>query len=112
MKVSFVDEELKRQLNSPNTCKGMFGLATAKVIHRRLNELHSSPNLETMRGIGNCKELKGESRGIFSIRLSGGDRMIFEPWNNPKTYKRTDGSIIWEKVVSVRILGIGDYHKK
>ena len=75
-----------------------------------MNELHAAPNLESVRGMGDCHELQGDMKGCFAIDLQGPYRMIFKPNGKSETYIENK-SIIWEKVVEVEILQIIDYHK-
>lgn len=41
--------------------------------------------------------------------LVGGDRLIFEPADDPVP-RKPDGGLDWRLVTAVRILGVEDYH--
>lgn len=43
------------------------------------------------------------------MRLSGGQRLVFEPADDPVPL--TDGHIDWPRVTKVRVTFIGDYHE-
>ncbi len=81
-----------------------------KMIHRRLNELSAAPCLETMRGIGDCHELHGVSKGLLAIDLIGKQRMVFRPAAPSSSYTENN-CIAWAKIDDVIIVGVGDYHK-
>jgi len=110
MLVFFEKEKLASQINDLRICAKIYGAAMQTMIHRRLNELIAAPNLETMRGLGDCHELHGPLKGHFAIDLVRLNRMVFKPTALPETYTE-DSCIIWKKIESVTIVGIGDYHK-
>jgi proteic killer suppression protein len=60
---------------------------------------------------GRCHELHGDSSGILSLDLDHPYRFLFEPANNPIPTK-PDGGLEWNKITTIRILGIEDTHGK
>lgn len=54
-------------------------------------------------------ELTGNRKGKFSVDLKHPFRLVFEPAENPVP-KKEDGGIDLEKVLSIRILAVEDYH--
>jgi proteic killer suppression protein len=100
---------LAAYLSQESACKGRYGAQMARVIFRRLNQLHAAPTLEAMRDLGRCHELKGDYIGRFALDLVHPHRLIFRPVDEAKAF--LDGnSISWGKVVEVEILEITDYH--
>lgn len=43
------------------------------------------------------------------MRLDGGRRLVFEPATEPPPLNE-DGTIAWDRVTSIRVVFIGDYH--
>ena len=54
-------------------------------------------------------ELSGDRKGCFAVDLKHPYRLVFEPADDPVPRKE-DGGIQKEKVVSIRILSVEDYH--
>ncbi len=54
-------------------------------------------------------ELTGARKGCFAADLKGLFRLIFEPADDPVPRKE-DGGIQKERVTSIRILSVEDYH--
>ena len=54
-------------------------------------------------------ELKGNRKGVFAVDLKHPYRLVFEPAENPVPRKE-DGGIDCEKIFSIRILRVEDYH--
>ena len=58
---------------------------------------------------GNPHPLRGDRVGQFALRLSGGDRLVFDAQDDPVP-TTIDESIDWKNVTSIRVVFIGDYH--
>ena len=87
-----------------------WGSMRAKIVRRRLDDLHAADSLEDMRNIpGNCEELSGNRKGQLSVRLDGGYRLIFIPEHDPIPTK-PDGGLDWNKVTAIKVIGVEDYH--
>jgi proteic killer suppression protein len=56
-----------------------------------------------------CHELTGGKKGYFAVNVSGNNRLIFRPGENPVPLK-VDGGIDLQKVKRIIILEISDYH--
>ena len=54
-------------------------------------------------------ELTGNRRGTFAVDLKYPYRLVFEPAENPVP-RKDDGGIDLERVISIRILKVEDYH--
>ena len=54
-------------------------------------------------------ELSGSRKGSFAVDLKHPFRMVFEPAEEPLP-KKEDGGIDLDKVISIRILSVEDYH--
>jgi len=83
----------------------------AKLIRRRLDDMHAAPTLEAMRNLpGRCHELRGNRAGQVSIDLDGPYRMLFEVGDNPVPLK-PDGGLDWTKVTTIVVLGVENTHE-
>lgn len=108
MQVS-INKKLADILDNERACQATHGTKMTKIIFRRLNELSAAPTLETMRHIGRFHGLKGDLEGCFSLDLVHPQRLILKPDHEEKNY--LDGkTIILNKVTSVEIISIEDYH--
>ena len=108
MIVSFGDKKIAK-ISDPKECTKNYGLSMKKIIHRRLNELHAAPSLETMRGVGDCHELQGNMKGCFAVDLQGPYRMVFQPANSNPPYTENN-MVVWGKITEVEVIDIIDYH--
>jgi proteic killer suppression protein len=83
----------------------------ARKLRQRLDDLARADNLAQMSLLpGKCEALKGDRIGQFSLRLLGGNRLIFQPDHNPVP-RKSDGGIDWQQVTSILIIAVEDYHK-
>jgi plasmid maintenance system killer protein len=111
VEVLFDDEELRDDCNDEKALIRRFNRQRAKLVRRRLDDLHAAPNLETMRNLpGRCHELKGDRKGQVSIDLDGPYRMILRPLGNPMPRKQ-DGGLSWRDVKAISIVEIIDTHE-
>ena len=112
MEIDFENSRLKHTIEDEKACRRKWGHQVTEKLKLRMADLEAVDNLEGMRSLlGSCEELKGRGRGIFSVTLAGGDRLAFTPMGDSKSYTKADKSIDWEKVVAIKIIGVGDYHK-
>lgn len=81
----------------------------AKIIRRRLDELHAANTLQDLQGIGRCHEWKEDKDFIISIDLDGPYRLLFVPAHDPLPTK-SDGGLDRDRVLAIRIIGINDPH--
>ena len=111
MEVFFDDDRLRRDCNGEKALTKRFNRQRAKLIRRRLDDLHAAPNLETMRLLpGRCHELTGDRKGQLSMDLDGPYRLIFRPVGNPIP-RKPDGGLSWREVESISIVEITDTHE-
>ena len=85
------------------------GEVRAKLIRRRLDELHAANSLQDMQRIGRCHELSGDKKDILSIDLDGPYRLLFKPADDPIPRKQ-DGGMDWSGVQTIMIVGVEDTH--
>jgi len=103
MEIRFASAKLKKEFESQALLQKRYG-EQANKIQLRLALLKASPNLASVpKGKPDrCHELKGERKGTFAVDLIHPFRLLFEPSGNPVPSM--------EKVTSIRILGVEDYH--
>ncbi|MDA3938283.1 MAG: type II toxin-antitoxin system RelE/ParE family toxin [Spirochaetia bacterium] len=110
MDIQFSSKKLEKIFNSEQLLKKEFGEQAAK-IRIRLAVLKAAPCLAM---VSTSKperrhELSGGKKGTFSVDLKHPFRLIFEPADIPVPRKK-DGGIDLEKVISITILKVEDYH--
>lgn len=110
MEISFKSKKLRESLTNPRLLLKTYG-ERAKKIKQRMEEIASAPNLEVLGKLPgpDCHELSGDRKGQLAVRISGNFRIIFEPDHNPLPVK-DDGGLEWQKVTSIRISEVIDYH--
>ena len=110
MIVTIGRKKLAEILMDERLCTASFGPKMTRVIFRRLNQLHAASSLEILRnGVGRCHELKADLEGCFALDLIHPQRLVFKP--DPEDKDCMDGrTIIWNKVISVEVIKIDDYH--
>ncbi|MBI4193571.1 MAG: type II toxin-antitoxin system RelE/ParE family toxin [Betaproteobacteria bacterium] len=110
MQVEFPDSRTQALFNSGRELTRVFGSKNARLIRRRVDDLRAVPSLENARGLpGHLEELRGKRKGEFSMRLTGGHRLIFKPSGNPLPIKQ-DGGIDWAQIRAITILSAENYH--
>ncbi len=87
------------------------GEQRAKLLRRRLDELHAATNLEQLRPLPGprCHELRGNRKGQLSVDLDHPYRLIFVPDHSPPP-ERDDGGLNWVQITKVLIIGVVDTH--
>ena len=110
MEIVFATKQFEKLCNSDRELVKEFGPQRAKLLRRRLDQLHAAENLAVMRTLpGRCHELTGDRKGTLSIDLDGPYRLLFEPAESPAPAK-PDGGLAWEMVTAIRILEVEDTH--
>lgn len=110
MDIIFLDEGLRRTVNSEKRLRRKFPGRRGKLLRQRLDELRAAVTLEDMRGLpGRCHELKHDRTGQLAIGLEHPYRLIFEPANNPIP-RYAGGNLDWTRVTAIRIIEVVDYH--
>lgn len=111
MDIIFKNKAFERECNRQDLLVKHHGQNRAKLIRRRLDDLHAAGNLLVMRQLpGRCHELKGNRAGQLSIDLDGPYRLIFRASNNPVPTK-PDGGLDWAQVTEIEILSLEDTHE-
>jgi len=113
MNILFKNRRLEKLCNNFNKLVKKYGNKRAKIIIRRLSELKAMENLGVARKLPQlrCHELKGDRKGELAVDLDHPYRLIFTVAQEPIPVK-DDGGLDWEKVHSIKILEIEDYHGK
>jgi proteic killer suppression protein len=84
------------------------GRICAKALRARLADLAAAVNAAELVA-GHPHPLRGGRAGQFALNLAGGRRLAFRPGEAPPPLD-ADKAIAWERVQSVIIVFIGDYH--
>jgi proteic killer suppression protein len=104
LEILFKNQRLQKECNSLGRDQ------PGKILRRRLDDLRAAATLAAMKNLpGHCHELKGDLEGLLSVRLVGGNRLVFSPAHNPPPTKQ-DGGLDWSNVTAITIEDIGDYH--
>ena len=101
---------MERIFNSQKLLQKEFG-EQAKKIGLRMTVLRAAPCLNTVpvQKPDRRHELTGKRKGTFAVDLKHPFRLVFEPVEDPVP-KKEDGGIDLEKVLTIRILSVEDYH--
>ncbi len=76
---------------------------------KRLADAEAAACLDDMRNLpGKWHELTGDYKGCVACRVSGNWRLILKP-AEPAPMK-PDGGLNWKEVVTLRVVGVEDYH--
>ena len=108
MEIVFASREIKKICEDPSFANRKLGSASAKKLQTRLADLMAAARLGDIPA-GNPHPLRGDREGQFALRLSGGDRLVFDAQDDPVP-TTIDESIDWKNVTSIRVVFIGDYH--
>ncbi len=108
MELEFETSRLRKLCEDARRATRSLGAESAKRLQARLADLLAAAKVTELVA-GNPHALGGDRIGEYSVRLSGGHRLVFRPSHNPPPTNE-DGAIDWAEVVSVRIVFIGDYH--
>ena len=110
MKIDFLNQKDKAFFESSKQVTKAHGLANAKKLNQRLDDLDAAQCMEVMRVLpGHWEELKNDRAGQFSVRLHGGLRLIVKPQKQPPPTK-PDGGLDWAAIDSIYIIEMVDYH--
>lgn len=109
VEVGFANKKLEKECNDDKTRIKKHGPVRAKKLRQRLDDLTDATNLGFMRTLpGRCHELVGDKEGCLALDLDHPYRLIFEPVG--VNLHKADGGLDWNKVESVKIKSIEDYH--
>ena len=108
MDVDFATAKLRALCERHAQMVAAFGLPCAKKLQSRLADLEAAAFVIDLVA-GRPHPLKHDRLGRFSVDLHGAIRLVFEPNQDPIP-RKTDKSIAWNQVGTVRVVYIGDYH--
>jgi len=108
MDILFKDEKLERLCREERRMDRELGKPCARKLRARLKDLSAAGCMQEIR-VGRPHPLRGDLAGCLALDLSGGKRLVLEAANDPVPCQ-VDGSIEWDRVTTVRIVFIGDYH--
>lgn len=108
--ISFANSRLEKAFNSARLLKKEFGEQVTK-IGLRMAVLRQAPSLAhvPVQKPDRCHALSGNRSGSYAVDLKHPYRLVFEPAEVPVP-RKADGGVDLEKVGSIRILGVEDYH--
>ena len=102
MDISFANNRVKELCSSQAALRAHLGDRGATTAAAQLASLRAASCLDEFRFLpGRCRE--GDGR--LTLRLSDGQRLIFEPTDEPPP-TNGDGSLDWIAVQSVRVVAI------
>lgn len=112
MDISFRTRRLMRTFNSRDSLARHFGDRMARTIMIRLAVLKSAANLSLVPHTRpeRLHQLAGRRSGQFAVDLIHPQRLIFTPNHDPIPRRQEDGAIDRERVTSIRIEEVVDYH--
>ena len=113
MLISFKNQKLMKKCSEIKRAIRAYGEVGGKLLVKRMNELSAATCLNDLVNLpqARCHELKGRSKGMFSVDLEYPYRLVFEPTDNPIP-KKQDGGLDWKNIKSIKILGVEDTHDK
>jgi proteic killer suppression protein len=111
MEIAIPSADDPKDWNETKRLVRLHGVQRAKLIRRRLDDLHAVASLEVMRNLpGRCHELKANRAGQLSIDLDGPYRLIFKPSETPPP-KRATGGLDWTEVVAITLVEVANTHE-
>ncbi len=110
MDINFKSRKLEKIFNSERLLKTEYGEQASK-IKLRMSVLKAASCLAMVSASKPDRrhELSGRRKGTFAVDLKHPFRLVFEPAENPVPLLE-DGGIDLEKVISITILKVEDYH--
>jgi len=111
MDILFKTDKLAKRCNNTGLRLKECGEQRAKLIGRRLDQLHAAVVLQDLwNAPGRCHELKEDRDGELTLDLDGPYRLVFEVADDPVP-RKADGGLDWTGVTAVRILGMENTHE-
>ena len=110
MDILFGSKNLEKLCHDDKLATRSLGAPSARKLRARLDDLIAAASLSYAPKLpGRFHALAGVRKGQFAFHLQGGCRLVIEPANNPLP-RCDDGSLDFEKVTTVRVVFVGDYH--
>lgn len=102
---------MERAFREERSAARLFGDAKrGRLYQRRIKDLEAVAALADMSHYpGGCHPLKGERKGLYSLALWAGMRLVFTPDHNPLP-RLADGGIDLSQVTAVEIVTVENYH--
>jgi len=111
MEILFKNRKLQKIMSSQAELVREYRAANARLIMRRLLVLDAADCLADILSEPpeRCHSLSGKRKGQYAVDVQHPYRIILEPADDPVP-TREDGSIDLQRVTSIRILEVKDYH--
>ncbi|MBF2759532.1 MAG: killer suppression protein HigA [Ectothiorhodospiraceae bacterium AqS1] len=109
MEIRHRNNKSRKICECESTAQKELGKDGAKNLRARLADLKAVERVSDLKK-GNPHPLKGNREGQFALRIVGGKRLVFSPDHGVQEPRSVDGSIDWQRVTSILIEEIGDYH--
>ena len=111
MEILFKNRKIQKIMSSQAELVREYGAANARLIMRRLLVLDAADCLADIPKDPpeRCHALIGKRKGHYAVDVQHPYRIILEPADDPIP-THDDGSIDLERVTSIRMLEVTDYH--
>jgi proteic killer suppression protein len=111
MEIFFKSSKLRKTMSSEAQLVREFGKENARLIMRRMVVLDAAGCLAEVptKRPERCHALSGKRQGQYAVDVKHPYRIVLQPANDPIPLVE-DGSVDLERVTSIRILGVEDYH--
>ncbi len=111
MNIYFKSKSVQKACAGKDALIKKWGKKHGMKVAQRLKELSAATNLSHISVLPppRMHELSGERKGEYVVDVGHAYRLIFKPNHNPVP-KKDDGGIALEKVTSILILSIENYH--
>ncbi|MYA87725.1 MAG: system killer suppression protein [Boseongicola sp. SB0662_bin_57] len=111
MEIAFRTRKLEKAFNSENALQKTYGAKMARVMMTRMAVLRSARSLVLVPTTPPDRrhQLSGDRREQFAVDLVQPYRLAFEA-NHEPIPRKEDGGIDTERVTSITILDVVDYH--
>ena len=111
MDITFSSSKLEKILNSERDIIRVYGKENGRILMRRLTVLRAAYNLNEVPSSKPERRhhLKGDRKDCFAVDLQQPYRLVFKPLHNPIPTTE-DGGLDLEKILSIEILGVENYH--
>jgi len=111
LNIAYRTTKLKKLATTEKELVREFGANVAKAIKLRIATMEATPNLNGIPSDMPTKRhlLKGDRKGQWSIAARDGICICVVPDHDPMPLNE-DGSVDLTRVVSVKVVDIGDYH--
>jgi proteic killer suppression protein len=109
--IDYRTKKLSKVCSDYTAATRKYGAPLAGVLQQRLTEIQASPNLKVLKTLPapRCHALAGKRKGQYAVYLVHPMRLIFVPVGDEEVI-RPDGYFLEDKIESVKIHSIEDYH--